>query len=96
VFAQQALEWGLVNHLVTAEELLPKAVEIAQNMCNCVPHILKQYKALIDEGYNKPYREALAWEEQRAIASAGEIMASTIASRRESVLEQGRSEKNDR
>jgi enoyl-CoA hydratase len=95
VFARQALEWGLVNHLVTAEELLPKAVEMAQNMCHCVPHILQQYKALIDEGYSKPYREALAWEEQRAIESAGEIMASTIASRRESVLDQGRSEKNE-
>jgi enoyl-CoA hydratase len=96
VFAPQALAWGLVNHVVSAQELLPRAVEIAQNMCKCVPHILQQYKGLIDEGYNKSYQEALAWEEQRAIASAGEIMASTIASRRESVLDQGRSEKNDR
>ncbi len=95
VFAEQAYQWGLVNHVVKADVLIDKAVEIAENMCACVPHILRQYKTLIDDGYDKPYREALAWEEQRAIESAGEIMAATIAQRRESVLAKGRSEKDD-
>ena len=93
--AQQACEWGLVNHVVPAEALLTRAIEIAENMCACVPNILVQYKSLIEEGYNMPYREALAWEEQRAIESAGEIMAATIAQRRESVMAKGRSEKQD-
>ena len=96
VFARQAHEWGLVNHVVAAEELLDKAREMAENMCACVPEVLKQYKSLIDEGYNKPYREALAWEEQQAIASAGDIVASTIAGRRDAIMAKGRSEKNDR
>jgi enoyl-CoA hydratase len=96
LFAQQAYEWGLVNHVVAAEELLDKASEMAANMCACVPDVLKQYKSLIDEGYNKSYREALAWEEQKAIASAREIMATTIAGRRDAIMEKGRSEKNDR
>ena len=95
VFAQQAYEWGLVNHVVPAGELLDKAMEIATNMCACVPAILQQYKRLIDEGYNMPYREALAWEEEQAIESAKQIMAATIAGRREAILEKGRSEKND-
>jgi len=95
VFAQQAYEWGLVNHVYAPEDLLDKAVEMAENMCNCVPHILKQYKALIENGYSMPYKEALAWEEEQAIASAKEAFSSAvIASRREAVIERGRSEKD--
>jgi enoyl-CoA hydratase len=96
VFAQQAYEWGLVNHVVPAEQLLDKAIEMAEAMCACVPHILKQYKPLIEEGYSMPYREALQWEEQQAIVSAREAFADTIAQRREAVLKQGRREKNEK
>ena len=59
VFAQQAYEWGLVNHVLEQHELLPRAIEMAENMCACVPHVLKQYKPLIDQGYAMPYNEAL-------------------------------------
>lgn len=31
--AAEAWQWGLVNHVVSAEELLPKAQEIAQKIC---------------------------------------------------------------
>ena len=95
VFAKQAYEWGLVNHVVPAGQLLDKAIEIAANMCACVPLVLQQYKRLIDDGYNMPYRDALAWEEERAIESAKQVMAATIEQRRESILEKGRSEKDD-
>lgn len=95
VFAQQAYEWGLVNHVLPAEELLPRAVKMAEDMCACVPHILAQYKPLIDQGLSKPLDEALRWEEGQAIESAKQAMAHMIASRREAILERGRSEKND-
>jgi enoyl-CoA hydratase/carnithine racemase len=94
VFAQQAYEWGLVNHVLPAEELMPRAVKMAQDMCACVPHILQQYKPLIEEGYSMPLKEALVWEEAQAIASAKTAFSATIANRRESVLAQGRSEKS--
>ena len=93
VFAEQAYDWGLVNHVVPTDELLPRAVKMAEAMCACVPDILRQYKPLIEEGYNMPYKEALAWEEQKAIASAKQAFASTIAARRDAVMAQGRSEK---
>ena len=93
VFAKQAYEWGLVNHVVTADELLPRAVKMSEDMCACVPHVLQQYKPLIEEGYNMPYQEALAWEEQKAIESAKQAFASTIAARRDTVMSLGRSEK---
>ena len=94
VFAPQAYDWGLVNHVVSAQELLPKAIELAEAMCKCVPHILTQYKTLIDDGYSKPYDAALAWEEQQSIASAKQMMAAMVNARRDTVMAQGRQEKD--
>ncbi len=94
VFADQAYEWGLVNEVVHADQLLARAEELAQAMCACVPHILQQYKCLIEEGYSKPYADALAWEEARSIESAKQITASIIESRRQQVLDKGRQEKD--
>jgi len=95
VFARQAYEWGLVNHVVPPEELLPRARQMAESMCACVPEILAQYKPLIDEGFSMPYKEALAWEESNSIASAKRAMGAGISARREAVFEQGRKEKID-
>jgi enoyl-CoA hydratase len=95
VFARQAFEWGLVNDVVSADELLPTAVALAKEMCACVPDVLRQYKALIDRGYSLPLDEAMRWEEQKAIASARAIAAGDIAGRREGVMAKGRSEKNE-
>ncbi len=69
---------------------------MAENMCACVPHVLLQYKQLIDEGASKPLDKALQWEEQQAIASARQASAAAVAERRESVLARGRSEKHER
>jgi enoyl-CoA hydratase len=93
IYAQQAYEWGLVNHIVPQDELLPRAIEMVEKMCACVPHTLKQYKSLIDEGYAMPYNEALIWEEQQAIESAKHASAAVIAGLREAVMTRGRSEK---
>ena len=96
IFAKQAYHWGLVNHVVEGGQLLPLAVEMAENMCACVPQVLQQYKSLIDQGYAMPYHEALLWEERRAIESAQQVSAAMIAGRREQILERGRSEKNEK
>ncbi len=94
VFAQQAYEWGLVNHVLPPEELLPKAMEIARNMCACVPAVLAGYQTLIEEGYCMPLDKALAWEEERAIAWAEQATGAMIEQRRQDVLARGRSEKS--
>ncbi|MFT6050501.1 MAG: enoyl-CoA hydratase [Halioglobus sp.] len=96
VFAKQAYEWGLVNHVVEPDQLLSRAVQMAENMCACVPHVLLQYKTLIDKGYAMPYDEALVWEEQQAIKSAKQVSTALIGGRREQILERGRSEKNEK
>lgn len=93
VFARQAYEWGLVNHVVPENELMPRAIAMAEEMCRCVPEILARYKPLIDEGFCKPLDEALRWEEALSIDSARQAMAHLIAQRREQVISQGRREK---
>ncbi|MEZ5554974.1 enoyl-CoA hydratase [Haliea sp.] len=93
VFAQQAHAWGLVNHVVPADQLLPRARKMAEDMCACVPDVLARYKPLIDQGFNKPLDEALRWEERIAIESARQAKGQVIAQRRESVLARGRSER---
>ena len=70
VFAQQAYEWGLVNHVLPADKLLTKAVEIAEHMCACIPDVMLAYRAMIDEGFSMSLNEALQWEEAQAIESA--------------------------
>ena len=64
-------------------------------MCACVPHILKQYKPLIEDGYSMPYKEALVWEEQQAIESAKQMNAHLMQQRREQVMDKGRTEKGE-
>ena len=95
VYAEQAYEWGLVNHVVAADQLMRKAETLAEDMCACVPHILKQYKPLIDDGYSMPLRDAMVWEEQQAIESAKQATAHIIEQRRQAVLEKGRGEKHE-
>jgi enoyl-CoA hydratase len=94
VFAQQAYEWGLVNHVVPAEELLPRAIKMAQDMCACVPQVLRHYRTLIKDGYSLPLSDALEWEEARAIWWAKQSSGEMIEDRRQEVLTKGRSEKN--
>jgi len=88
--ANRAYEWGLVNRVVEPEELLPTALRLAEDMISCVPHVLVQYKQLIDEGFSMHLADALPWELARAIESAKAATAAIIAKRREGVFERGR------
>jgi len=90
--AQQAYEWGLVNRVLPADELLPQAMEMARNMCACVPEVLSAYRRLIDEGYSMPLDKALAWESEIAMDWSSRVTAEAIERRRRTVLDRGRSE----
>ncbi len=94
LFAKEAYEWGLVNRVVATDELLPVAIEMAKEMCACVPHIMRQYKKLIDDGFSMHLKEAMIYEEQVAIESAKNAAAHLLAGRREEVIKKGRSEKS--
>ena len=93
IFAQQAYEWGLVNHVVPADELLPRAIKMAQDMCACVPQVLQHYRTLIKDGYSMPLNDALEWEEARAIWWAKQASGEMIEERRQGVLAKGGAKK---
>jgi len=92
VKAEQAYEWGLVNRVVAPEELLPTCDALARQMSDCVPHVLKGYKKLIDSGYSKHFQDALREETEIAVESAKQTTAAAISSRREGVLDRNRSQ----
>lgn len=92
--AQQAYDWGLVNRVVAADQLLAVCEQLATDMASCVAPILVGYKKLIDSGYNMPLDEALVYEADIGMESAKAASAAMIASRRDAVLERGRKQDN--
>ncbi|WP_395699264.1 enoyl-CoA hydratase [Aquabacterium sp.] len=92
ISAEQAAAWGLVNRVVPADALLPQARALAADMLGTLPHMLRHYKAIIEDGYALAYGEGLLLERQRAKAFNSEIEASAIEQRREAVRERNRSQ----
>jgi len=92
VDAETALRWGLVNHVVPHEELLPfcrkLGADIASNDQAGVRRLLGTYDEVtsttVEEGWTREARAARAWEETRAGLSAD---------RRDAVIERGRGQK---
>jgi enoyl-CoA hydratase len=93
VDAEQALAWGLVNHVVPHEDLLPfcraLAADIVSNDQAGVRQILGTYKQVTDttvaEGWQIEGRRAAAWPGNRWDPDE-------IAKRRQAVVDRGRSQ----
>ena len=93
VDAEQALAWGLVNHVVPHEDLLPfcraLAADIVSNDQAGVRQILGTYKQVTDttvaEGWQIEGRRAAAWPGNRWDPDE-------IAKRRQAVVDRGRAQ----
>ncbi|MEA3217573.1 MAG: enoyl-CoA hydratase [Acidimicrobiia bacterium] len=89
--AAEALAFGLVNHVVPHEELLPFtrsiATDIAGNDQPGVQRVLATYAAVADgtiaEGWNTERRMGREW-------LAGRDVSAAVSSRREGIIERGR------
>lgn len=66
--ADEALAWGLVNHVVPPEDLLPRALALAAEIAQWPGQGVQAMKAMIDRGYDRPFGEAIAWEARTASA----------------------------
>jgi enoyl-CoA hydratase len=88
--AQQAWQWGLVNHVVEPEALIPTCRALAVDMLSCVPDALKTYKRVINEGYAMNLSQAMALELQVSVDSARRLTAASVAERRSAVIARGR------
>lgn len=56
--AEEALSWGLVNQVSTAEELLPKSKEFLKSITAMAPHAIKATIDVINQGSDLPMHEA--------------------------------------
>lgn len=93
VSAEQALDWGLINHIFAPDELLDKARGLANDMLSCVPETLAGYKALMDDGFALSFGEGMTLEQKRSKAANGQVGADQVEARREAVQQRGQSQK---
>lgn len=88
--ANTAFAWGLVNHVVEPDELMPLARRIAADVASCDSTKVTAYKALIDEGYALPFGESMAVERRRATSDNRKVSAESVEAQRVAVIARGR------
>ena len=64
--AGEAERWGLVNHVLPPDELLPRAIELGRAFAQWSPEAVAAMKAIIDKGYALPFGEAVRMEAETA------------------------------
>jgi enoyl-CoA hydratase len=79
--AREAEAWGLVNHVLPADELLPRAFQTGREIAQWPASAVAGMKAIIDDGLALPLGEALRMEAARASAAnaAVHMPASALA-----------------
>ena len=98
ISAQEALQIGLVNRVVPADELQSAAGKMAQDILSCNQKALHKGKSLIDEGMNTTLKaglvleslENLRWRESQR-SEAGEAEQT-----REQLLQKGRAQSKEK
>ena len=94
--AQQACDWGLVNRVVSAEELLPVCEGLARDVISTDPATRSEIKRIMDAGWHGSLNEGLA-EEARATRAHDrrEVPAEKVAARRAAIQNRGRQQQED-
>lgn len=94
--AAQANDWGLVNRVVEPGELLPACRALARDILSCPPEVVRKYKRLIDEGYDKNFADAIKLEAVVFFEHAKKITAEAVAARRQDIQDRGREQKKQK
>jgi enoyl-CoA hydratase len=88
--AETALAWGLVNRVVEPGALMAVARKLAADIASCDPGMVSRYKALIDDGFDLAFGEAMALERQRSVAGNTGVTAAAVAQSRAAIQARGR------
>lgn len=88
--AEAARDWGLVNRVVSPDDLLPAAQALARDIASVDPAMVRTYKKLIDDGFAMPFGEALAFEHRTTSAANRQVGAEDVEARRLAVMQRGR------
>jgi enoyl-CoA hydratase len=95
VDAGQALAWGLVNEVVPAPGLLPRARAIAAEIAGTDRTTLDRIRALYREGAGLPLTEGLALEARVFAEHIATVTPDGVARNRAAVQDRGRSLSRD-
>ncbi|MDB5430322.1 MAG: enoyl-CoA hydratase [Caulobacter sp.] len=90
--AATACDWGLVNRVYPAAELMPAARKLAAEMATIPVETLSFYKRLIDDGYALPFGQALALEHERSSAHNRTVTPEAVEARRLAIQARGRTQ----
>ena len=90
--AQTARDWGLVNRVVPADELLPTALKLAADMATIPVETLSLYKSIIDEGFALSFGEGMALENRRSTANNRTVTPQAVEARRAAIQARGRTQ----
>jgi enoyl-CoA hydratase len=88
--AETARDWGLVNRVVSPDELMPTARRMAEDMATIPAAMSVQYKAMIDDGFARPFGEGMALEHERSSAWNAKVTPEIVEKNRLEVLARGR------
>ncbi len=94
VDAQTACDWGLVNRVVAPAALLDEARKLAHDMASVDPQMLRTYKALINQGFERNFAEGMALEADLSSAANQRVSADEVEARRRAVMDRGRTQTN--
>jgi enoyl-CoA hydratase len=92
--ARQAERWGLVNRVVTADELMPTCRQLALDMLSCDPPSLRRYKQMIDRGYAGTFADGMALERKISREHLADVTPEAIAARRAGIQDRGRKQQS--
>lgn len=92
VDAVQAERWGLVNHVLAPEELLPFCQRLARDMQSCDRRTMLGYKKLIDEGFALSFDDAIIHEDLVSRLHSTGVRPEDVAERRKAIQERGRAQ----
>jgi enoyl-CoA hydratase len=93
VDARLALEWGLVNHIVPHDELLPLARRLAGDIVSSDQHAVRAIFATYEETSRVPGGEAWDVEARSAaVFQRGGVDPADIERRRRGVVDRGRAQ----
>jgi enoyl-CoA hydratase len=88
--ATTAADWGLVNRVVPAADLMPTALKLAADMASIPVETLSFYKSLIDEGFERSFRKGLEIEHERSSAHNRKVTPEAVEARRAEIQARGR------
>ncbi len=90
--AATAERWGLVNRVVPAGDLLATARKLAADIASADAGFIAAYKKLIDDGFARPFGEAMTLEHERSSAANRAVTPDAVEARRAAVQARGRSQ----